>query len=224
MNVVMSTCGRPRLTQQAIESLMSTTPTTTRLIVVDDAVGAKSTRCALNGREPFRVVVEPTGAHILGRVKNFGINRILERSELLLFCDNDVYFTPGWYERMTALLPLAEKEGCLLLGGQNHPFHQPIGELVGGQVREYYAVAGTSWLMRRSTWDRFGPLVETGAPGVGQSEDAAFCTKIREAGFKVGAVWPEVVYDCGITQTDGKPSPGWEVKRRRGEEEGVLYL
>jgi hypothetical protein len=225
MNVVMPVRGRPRLTHQAIESLINTTlPITTTLTIVDENDSAlMDYKCALNGRDPINVLVEPSGTHILGKVKNFGVNSILDRSEPLVICDNDCYFTYGWYERMIPLLKLAEKEGVLLLGGQNHPYHKPIGEHVGGLVREYYAVAGTCWMMSWSTWDRFGPFVETGAPGIGQSEDQAFCQKIRDAGYKVGACWPEVVYDCGITNTDGTLSVGHDVKLRRGESEGVIY-
>jgi hypothetical protein len=48
-----------------------------------------------------------------------------------------------------------------------------------------------------------------------------FCKAIRLDGYRIGAVWPEVVYDCGITQTGGTPSPGADLKPRH---KGVLYV
>mgnify|MGYP001455764085 CR=1 FL=1 len=228
MNAVMVARGRPKLTQQAIMTITGNSPNSLRLTVVDDdgTHGTLRYQCALgNGPAPIEVAIAPNQDHVLGFLKNFGV----EHGELLQFrspdgllylSDNDAYFTPGWYERMTTLLPLAEKEGFRLLGGQNHPYHLPIAEAVGGHVREYNAIAGTSWLMTWKTWDEFGPLVETGGPGIGKSEDGDFCAKIRAAGYRVGAVWPPVVYDCGITNTDGKRCPGAEHIKRH---EGVIY-
>ena len=227
MNAVMVARGRPRLTRQAIETFLATTPRSTALNLMNDnapfGVEADSLPSNREGRVP--IFHPETYDHILGKLKNRGI-AMAERWErrsadrLLYLSDNDAYFTPGWYERMTTLLPLAEKEGFRLLGGQNHPYHLPIAEAVGGHVREYNAIAGTSWLMTWKTWDKFGPLVETGGPGIGKSEDGDFCAKIRAAGYRVGAVWPPVVYDCGITNTDGKRCPGAEHIKRH---EGVIY-
>ena len=219
MNAVMVARGRPRLTEQAIDSYLATSPGSLTIVVDDEAIEPSIIRSV--GRNAYWR--DDEASHVLGRLKNKGIEQsvaLFGKSKWLYLSDNDAYFTPGWYERMTTLLPLAEKEGFKLLGGQNHPYHLPIAEAVGAQVLEYNAVAGTSWLMTWKTWDEFGPLVETGGPGIGKSEDGDFCAKIRAAGYRVGAVWPYVVHDCGLVNTDGKPCPGAEHIKRYP---GVLY-
>jgi hypothetical protein len=109
-----------------------------------------------------------------------------------------------------------------LIGGQNHPYHRPIADVKFGEstLYECLAVAGTSQLMPWDVWDEYGPL-DAHAPGVCQSEDTAFCNRIREGGASVGMISPAVVYDTGISQTDGSPSIGSSQKERV---EGVLYL
>ena len=63
--------------------------------------------------------------------------------------------------------------------------------------------------MRWSTWDKHGPL-DAHAKGVGQSEDWKFCQSIIADGGCVGSVYPRVVFNCGVTNSLGQPSPGAE--------------
>jgi len=112
------------------------------------------------------------------------------------------------------------------MGGQNHPFHQPTSAqwiLGNGKlVKEYSAIAGTSHMMTWETWNEYGPQVET-QPGVGASEDFEYCQRIRKAGYRVGAIWPAVIIDTGITQTGDTPSPGADIKAKN-KVPGVVYL
>lgn len=233
--VIMLVKDRPALTRQSLQSLASNTVDDWNLIIVNDGSAAETYDILidfeLRHQDNVKVVrywpnsapVDSTGAVLsnLGAAKNCGVLKsklLFPIDEYLYLSDNDVYFTPGWDRQLIGALRIRERDGFRLLGGQNHPFHCPIGTF--GSVLEYGAVAGTSWLLSWDTWQEMGPLVETGAGGVGQSEDHEYCQRIRAAGYRVGAIYPNVVIDTGITQTDGALSVGHDVKVRVP---GVIY-
>jgi len=135
------------------------------------------------------------------------------RGDYLYLSDNDVYFTPGWLEKLTTCYEEAWSLGYRVIGAYNHPFHQPVMRHYShhGQVHEVNALASQSMLMRWKVWDEFGPFVETPIDKVCQSEDVAFSNKIREAGYKVGVVSPWLVVNTGITNSFGEKIPGWKI-------------
>lgn len=231
-NIVMLVQNRYKLTKQSLESLRQhTDPAHYNLTIVDDESTDFRTRGLV-----LRTVEEMHNAtalhvsgsnHVLGALKNLGVawsEMRFGRGDWLYLSDNDVYFLPDWLEILDETANYKESEFSLW-GGQNHPYHQPIGEELNlglstnHSLKYYQALAGTSWLMRWETWDAFGPIHQ-GAAGPGQSEDFEFSQRIMKDGYKVGAIDPPVVLDCGITQTDGKPSPGAEMKPRV---QGVYY-
>ena len=233
INIVMTVKDRPRLTAQALRSLALNTVGDWNLTIVDDQ-GLYETLCVLNlffRSRPKQVAIlrNHTSKGITGQVRNLGVywaERYWGRGDWLYLSDNDVFFTPDWDMRLIDARLNFGRE-FPLIGGQNHPYHQPVTERISDSsphygkliLREYLALAGTSWLMRWDTWGLYGPL-DAHAPGLCQSEDHAFCQKIREAGGKVGALDPPVVIDCSLTNTFGKPAIGAELKKRV---EGVLY-
>lgn len=224
MNIVMLVQDRPELTRQSIVTLLLNTEIPWNLTVVDDGstrVTVELLRAFLENRRNARWITLHESSHVIGGLKNLGVywsEKEFGRSDWLYISDNDVYFTPGWAEKLMSAAIVAERCGVRLMGGQNHPFHH-ARETVNGRGasafawREYESLAGTSWLMRWETWDRFGPLIEN-EPGVCKGEDHEFCMKIRNAGYEVAAIWPHVVLDTGITQTGGTPSPGANLKPR----------
>lgn len=224
MNIVMLVRNRYRLTKQTLDSLFANTEGDFTLTIVDDGSGEFLTRQLLAdvaNRENVSVLSVSNSDHVLGKLKNLGVlwsEKRWGRSDWLYLSDNDAYFTQGWNATLTQTMMEAEPE-TWVMGGCNHPFHRPTSEYDGWA--SHLALAGTSWLMRWFTWDHFGPLLETGAPGVCQSEDAEFCQRLIEYGGLVSSINPPVVYDTGITQSDGKPSPGADIKPRV---DGVLYL
>jgi|SRR6185436_13485589 len=218
INVVMIAKNRPNLTRQAVVSLYAHTPPGSfNLTLVDD-----QSDDLIEVESPNACVLRIGRSNgVVSKIKNLGVywsEHYFGRGDWLYLSDNDAFFTDRWSEKLVLALADGQRSKFALVGGQNHPFHAPISR--GIPADEFFAVAGTSWLMQWSTWDRWGPLAESNAPGVGQSEDHAFCQKIRADGYKVGAVWPHVVLDTGITQTDGQLSPGHEHKKRV---EGVVY-
>ncbi len=236
INAVMLVRNRLQLTEQALRTFARNTTGEWNMTIVDDGSDAHTLAMLQVFREAFpgkslvhTVTPEQEAAGIVGRLKDGGITLSRDafgQHEWLYLSDNDVYFTEGWDATLATAMLAAEKRAFRLMGGQNHPYHQPLPPALGraplpAGVHAYLAVAGTSWLMRWNTWQRFGPLGGT-AKGAGQSEDTAFCNRVRFAGYRVGALCPPVVLDTGITQTDGTLSPGHEAKTAR--EPGVVYL
>ena len=230
INIVMLVKDRPRLTEQAIDSLLKHTDRKAFTLTVLDDGSQLRTRGVLGmmlaGLENGVTVRIGRGKGIVGLARNLGI-RASElywgRGSMLYLSDNDVYFRPGWLDKLLAAWPKAYEVRYRILGGYNHPYQRVAGIETGtpaptvqyshGEIREYYAVGGLSWLLDWETWDRFGVL-EAHAVGVAKSEDWEYCQRIRKAGGKVGAVWPHVVYNTGLTGADGKPCVGQEAMER----------
>lgn len=230
VNIVMLVRDRYRLTKQAIESLYAHTD------------NSAFSLCLVNDEsEDFRVcnfmrgwshthsncsVVEISNSwHVLSQAKNLGVywsEQRFGRGDWLCICDNDTYYLNEWLRIMIDRAEYSEKISFRLWGGQAHPFHTPIANPADDGLTEHDCLAGTHWFMRWETWDIYGPFERTTAAGVCQSEDYAFTQSMRKLGARIGVIQPEVVIDTGITQTDGKPSPGADLKRERMIE-GILY-
>jgi glycosyltransferase involved in cell wall biosynthesis len=151
------------------------------------------------------------------------------RSKYLYHSDNDVFFRLGWLDQLIAYYEKGNEtilSGKLkLLGGGCHPylqnntsFHFPDHIKIG--VKD--AVSGYSQLMEWETWDKYGPFDETmrgQEKKIMGSEDWAFCQKIIQDGFLVGAIEPELVIATGKTNTYGEPATGSDTFK---EMEGVI--
>jgi hypothetical protein len=154
---------------------------------------------------------------VLGKLKNLGVWWSAQhwgRGDFLYVADNDGCFTPDWDGKLTCALALHEP-ALKLIGPYRHPYHHPNLTLPLGKdhVASTDAVQGIGHLMRWPTWDKYGPMVSN-APGTNQSEDYAFCRKMVDDGFLVGSIQPDVVYNCGLTDTQGRPCVGIETMKR----------
>lgn len=230
MNIVMLVKNRPMLTAQALTSLAANTDVPWNLTIIDDDSGSE-TRTLLKSfsweRENVALLRNCKSSGITGQVRNLGVywsEKYFGRGDWLYLSDNDVFFTSSWSSTIIRLFDQVKSFKFAIIGGQNHPYHKPIDAAYHPRlpqlVQEFYALAGTSQLMRWETWDKYGPL-NCNAPGVCQSEDSQFCERIRVDGFKIGAIWPHVVIDCSITNSFGKPAIGVEAKTERIP--GVIY-
>ncbi len=223
-NIVMLVKNRPRLTKQALESLYDHTPKEEfNLVVVDDGSGVE-TRVVVSGfqilyRNLCVVRLTPSKGHT-AMARNLGVywsEHYWGRGEYLYLSDNDVCFRQGWLEKITRAYDKNNME-VFIVGGCQHPYHKTNGTTYGVNVTD--AVAGYSQLMEWETWDKWGPHVETGSPGVGQSEDWAMCRKIVGDGGRVGYVSPSVVLHTGVTNTLGEKATGADEFERAA---GVVY-
>lgn len=213
---------RPNLTRQALESLYAGRLDNIYITILDDRSQPETTKILEEwaGEHDRRVrLVRNNKAMGTGPLRNLLVKAAEKhnsRCDLLYFSDNDVVFSRGWYRTMVACFEVAEKEGFKVLGGYNHPFHQPVSRIETGGfsiVNQVWALAPQSMLMRWDTWDKYGPFCETPVDKVCQSEDVDFCNKIQKDGFKIGVVSPHLLYGTGITNTFGEKIPGWEIVR-----------
>lgn len=214
INIVMLAKNRPLLTHQALWSLAKHTDVDYTIVIIDDGSDSETRqmlRMFAGTHRNAALLCNETSKGITGQARNLGVywtEKYWKRGTHLYLSDNDVCFLDGWASRMVGVLSDGYKDGLRLLGGQRHPYHQPNRQFEGWVETD--AVAGYSQLMRWDVWDSWGPL-DAHAPGVCQSEDHAFCQRIREH-YRVGYITPPVVVDCGLTTTDGSPAIGREAK------------
>lgn len=196
---------RMELLMQTMKTLEDTVPAELchRFIFVDDCsklplpYGFPSTK--------FNSVVEKNVTQRgVGGSKNRGVELHTElgRGEMLYLFDADVYFTPGWLEKLLDAYE-ANKEKFKLLAGGIHPFLQPRAGEGNALVTSHDAISGWSWLLTYETWDEYGKLADNSL-GTGKSEDWEYCQRIRNDGFLVGCITPQVVAHCGMTNTEGE--------------------
>lgn len=228
-SVVMICRGRYRLLAQAIESLRENTERESYNVVFvhdslsdDFRVGSLLKRVA-GGMSNAQLVTLENSDHVLARMKNLGVawsEQTWGRGDWLYLSDSDVWFSPGWLEALTLQAENSEDLRFRLWGGQVHPFHVGIPIPQWG-ITEHSVLDGPSWLMRWDTWSRIGGLSRKCAPGVGQSEEYPFCSKLLAGGGRIGVIHPHAVVHTGLTQTDGKDAPGRE-EREKTIPKGVI--
>lgn len=197
---------RYRLTRQCLDSLLAHTETGSyNLTIVLDDPDFRINMLVRSITAAFPASVTAirisNSGHTLSQLKNLGVAWSDQRwgrgdgSGWLYISDSDVWFSEGWLEKLTSTAEFAESFKFRLFGGQVHPFHSPVGELIpitGQWVdnshpahravawTEHSVLDGPSWLMRWSTWDQYGPFDRTTAPGVCQSEEYPFCERLTK--------------------------------------------
>ena len=215
INIVMLVHNRPRLTEQAIRSLIDHTTSRYRLMIVDDYSASETADMLDEYSDASGDTIHVAHSRITrlgpGLARNIGIKKSEQwgRGDALYLCDNDCYFLPEWDEKLLIAFDAARSVGFTALGGYCHPFQQRgtrYGTTQVGIVRELEALGLLSWLMDWSTWDRFGQF--DNAVKVNGSEDWSYCQHIRKAGGRVGVLEPAVIINTGITSSDRKPCPG----------------
>lgn len=225
VDIIIPCHNRLEHTKQTLESLLKNThPDLYQLYIVDD-LSTDGTREYLQKHAnivPIFFNDENIGP---GASRNMVCDFITQRgyrSKYLYHSDNDVYFTPGWLERLIETFekfPTIWGDKLKLLGGSCHPYLQNNtyyvveSNIPHNQVGIKDAVSGYSQLMTWETWDKYGPFDETmrnAEKKIMGSEDWAFCQKIIQDGFLVGSLEPEVVIPTGKTNTYGDLATGSE--------------
>lgn len=222
-NCVILVRDRYALTEQCLSSLYKNTPADQfNLVVVNDGseeIRVKRLLAAYADiNDNCSVLTVANSGHTLSQLKNLGIawsEQRFGRGDWLHVGDSDVCFMPGWISRLTAAAETSEMDiRFRLWGGQIHPFHQSIKQ-ISIDMTESEVLDGPSWFMRWDTWDKYGPLDRTTAPGVCQSEEYGFCERLRRAnvdshnrGGRIGVIHPHVVIHTGLTHLDGSDCVG----------------
>lgn len=236
--------GRYRLTRQALESLIAHTDSTTYNLTLvldcdtDSPVDFRTISMARGFADAYGAAVLDVlnSGHTISQLKNLGVawsEQRFGRSDWLYISDSDVWFSPGWLDKLQEVAAMTEREEFRLWGGQIHPFHKPLKPLpeqqfvwraVDGRMTEHSILDGPSWLMRWPTWDQYGPFDRTTAPGPCQSEEYPFCQRLTApihpgyvpgpattflcGGGRIGVIHPHVVIHTGLTHLDGHDCVG----------------
>lgn len=222
-------------TKQTLDSLFANTRHEAfHLYVIDDLSSEENRQKLLkyrsDNRELFNLTLNSKNIGP-GASRNLVTNHIKDismQSHYIYHSDNDVYFTPGWLEKLLVIYE-EFKETIPLLGGGCHPYLQNKAvvdskDVVGYRVGIKDAVSGYSQLMTWEVWNKYGPFDESmrdAEKKIMGSEDWAFCQKIVKDGFNVGSVEPELVIATGKTNTYGDPATGHETFR---QVEGVKVI
>jgi|GEM_PF-2044158 len=254
-NICLLAKDRPRLTDQALRSLYENTDkkSFTLTCVEDASTDFRTTRLLERYAADHRnmaLISLKSSKGITGQARNLAVywsEKYFGAGDWLALSDNDVWFSPGWLEKLTKLATFLEPSGYRLFGGQVHPYHQPINnslqEAIGTDplFTEHSMLDGPSWLMRWDTWRKYGPL-ECHTPGVCQGEDVTFCQRLTAplgpcqpteeqiragqievyGGGRIGVINPHVVAHTGIRQSNGNLAPGAEIRLQQAIP-GVLY-
>lgn len=236
VNFTMQVRNRPRLTMQALNSLLAAVGDhdDMNVTILDDRSDEETTELLKQW-----IQIWPAHTHYIrneipmgtGPLRNLVIaeaENFWGRGDYLYLSDNDVFFHPGWLGRLIQAYEKAWTDGYRVVGAYNHPYHQPVstfpvtkGSYVLCNVNQVNALATQSMLMRWEVWDKYGPFCQTPVDKVCQSEDVDFTNKIVADGFKLGVVSPALVVSTGITNTFGEKIPGWELVKAQAPE-GVI--
>jgi GT2 family glycosyltransferase len=207
--VIIPSFNRLKLLEQTLTSLFTNSTYPVYPIVIDNGSPSdfQTNLQELADQELIRYYPLPQTIGI-GTCRNFGA-AIAPSHKFIYFSDNDVYFTPGWDEKMITTLQSLPKIG--ILGGLRHPYHGVIDTLScpipGYQVTISDQQAGYSMLLKRTVWNEVGPFCLTGSKDYGQ-EDANLCNRFRAAGYQIAALDPGVIIHCGLTRADGTETVG----------------
>lgn len=216
--VVMPVYNRTKHTKQSIVSLYESSKDTIHLIVVDD-------RSHYSTHNSLKALQKKYGFHLIRNDKNIGVGAsknvgieyaILNDlvNDLIYISDNDVYFKENALEIMTDVYTKVRFNGIGLLGGGCHPYLQTNSITKVGEYELHFkdAISGYSHLLSKELWFRFGPYDEYHGDDkkTGRSEDWAICQRMKEGGFRVASLVPEVVISTGATDSYGDDAIGKE--------------
>jgi len=207
-------------TQACLESIRANTRPPYRVIVVDNG-STDETAERLRGLTaagwPLEVISDEEN---LGYTLAANQGLIAADSDRVVLLNNDTVVLPGWLEGLLAVLGLDERigivgpkvispehdrimatgglifarSGCYLPIGRGAARHDP--RFCTPEDRQY--IEGSCMLITRQVIDAIGHLDEAYAPGY--FEDADYCFRAREAGFRtVYSPFAEIVHYAGVT-------------------------
>lgn len=240
-NICVLTYNRPKLTEQCLRTLASTTKCPDeRITIVDD--------CSTDRWVPEELLSQYADSILkmwpILNEENLGTglsrNKSIRESEsrwgrgdYLYLSDSDVFFLPKWLPTLIECYEWARAtHNVVALGAYAHPFLKPrqswpfFSDVLGRtlQIGELDALPTQSWLWRWEDWDKYGPFCATPAGKVCQSEDVDMSNRIKADGGKVAAIYPGLVVNCGVTNSFAERIPGYDEVMREYLPKGVERL
>ncbi len=226
VSVSIITYNRPRLLRQTIKTLLKNTSSQLDIAVVDNASTDGETQRYLEELQSQGTIknFRFDTPQPLGLVRNKSESMFDSDSEYIHFCDDDIYYEPNWDLRLIEVLEKCPEVG--IVGGLKHPHHQTIeSKRISQEIVVYYVnnQPGYSLFIRREDFKKFGPFTvrELGLYG---ADDSYFCQMCQEQGYKVAAVFPPVIYHCGVISTNGLHTAGFEEIYKNKSLKPELYV
>ena len=212
--IVISTLKRLDLFQQTLRSWHENAATHARgdtlTVVIDGGIGFEVNK--LSGVTFYDHLIVNQYSQGASASRNRGASSIpkYRRGKCVMFCDDDLYFCPGWDATM---LRVAEHCTDSIVSGHAHPFnHAEIG-LVASEPPEWkygvpLVISTPHFMMPWEIWDDVGFFCEPGGPG--GSEDFDYCMRAKAKGYGFAVSEPHCVLHCGLTSSNGKQIVGYE--------------
>ena len=188
-----------------LDTLRATDTGPHEIIIVDN--GSDDGSLAYLQAQPDVTVIALGHNHGAPTARNRGL--AVATGELILFCDNDVLFTPGWRELLCAHLTSWPDVGMVgpssdyVVATQKATIEPEPGESLDDYAARVHTTMGAGahrWcnqlilfflLIRRDVIDRIGGIDEDYNPW--GFEDNDYCLRARVAGFQ-----PRIARDCFI--------------------------
>ena len=206
--LAMVNYGRSKLLRRTLESFYDTTDTKkTNIVLVDNG-----------SKDPVRNVINDYAMrlnHIIllkeNKGKPYGLNLAYDfikethQSEYVMFCDSDLEFMPGWYDKMISAFITFEKIDKIgTLSGFS--FKKESMEQLhhnGKQINIQFNPPGCTVMMNSKVFEKIGRWNES---RLIRTVDTSYYKTVRAAGYKT-AVMPYTVIDhTGVEQRS------WESK------------
>ena len=134
------------------------------------------------------------------KIRNKLIKSIPYDWEMVVCCDDDLFFSEGWLKLM--IKALRDNPDVWLVGGTTW-YHHKTDEKREGITISREILSGTCWLFSRETWEKCGPFVEN------EHKTKEFCDRITEQGGKLAFLNDRTkVVHCGIGSLINKRNRG----------------
>ncbi|MFH1996337.1 MAG: glycosyltransferase family 2 protein [Candidatus Omnitrophota bacterium] len=188
-------------TRDCIESIKRSTDYPYRLIVIDNGSDAE-TREYLSGlKESFDDMVLIRNSENLGFVKAVNQGIVLSDAPYRCILNNDTIMTKGWLTELTGVMEANPEIGLL------NPSSNTSGQRAGrtpidryaeslaaekGNIQELYNARGFCMLVRRSVFEKLGPLDEI--YHMGYFDDTDYCKRAQKIGFRTARAKGAYVY------------------------------
>lgn len=190
IDIVMVTYNRIDLTRQTLDWLFSNTDIPFRLIVVDNH--------STDGTQGFLMSHPGIDLLVLNQ-NNLGLEEALSQgfklveSDIFVTMDNDILVPKNWLSEQLALMETYKEYAVLARRPQELVGVGPI--FAGGhEVVENNVVGGVARMMRRDAVAKVGGWSKQFVNNGRGNEEWNICTKLREAGFKVGYISNQWAY------------------------------
>lgn len=177
------------LTQLCIDSLIRYTTVEKEIIVIDDGSFEDAAKI-LKGD-----VIFIRNEKSLGWCKAINQGLEIAKGEHIVFSNNDIVATPLWAERLLAHFNANPELGVLAPTSNKVDGLQNIDHNNGRQFHFVENVIFFFAMISRKCFEKVGGIDERF--GLGGQDDADYCIRAREAGFKVGIARDVFIYHYG---------------------------